>query len=105
MNIDIRAIISRQSFWVIILLGLAAQAVPYILTQNAPAADGQTLAGFPFSFYSFGGLCSFSIPARSAAQCPSTFIPLFVFFDAVVVVGTATAVAWYRGRRGNNQAV
>lgn len=105
MKIDIRAIVSRPSFWVTILIGLAVQVVPYILTQNAPAADGNTVAGFPFTFMSFGGWCGFREGPVTSGQCPRTFIPLHIFFDTAVIVGGATLVAWYRGRKGTASAL
>ncbi len=91
MKIDIRTLVAAPAFWVVILIGLVAQVVPYILTLGAPAADGNTVAGFPFTFYSFGGLCGF--PGGKAGQCPSSFVPLYVFFDAALVIGLALFVS------------
>lgn len=99
MKIDIRAIASRPSFWFVILIGLVAQVVPYILTLDAPAADGNTVAGFPFTFLSFGGWCGFTDGPVTSGQCPRSFIPLHIFFDTAVIVGVAALVAWYRSRR------
>lgn len=96
MKIDIRAIVSRPSFWVTILIGLAVQVVPFILTLGAPAADGNTVVGFPFAFVSYGGMCGSA--TGQVGQCPRTFIPLHIFFDTALIVGIAAAVAWYRGR-------
>lgn len=103
MNIDIRAIASRPSFWVVILIGLVAQLVPYVLTLGAPAADGNTVAGFPFTFMSFGGMCGSAL--GHVGQCPRSFVPLHIFFDTTVIVGGAASVAWYRGRTENGSAL
>ncbi len=99
MRIDPRAILTRSTFWFVMLAGLVVQVVPYILTLGAPAADGNTVAGFPFTFLSFGGWCGFTDGPVTSGQCPRSFIPLHIFFDTAVIVGVAALVAWYRGRR------
>lgn len=98
MTAHIRAILVQPVFWVIILFGLIAQVIPYLLTMNAPAADGNTIAGFPFTFYSFGGMCGW-MDGR-VGQCPASFVPLHVFFDAAVVIGLAALIS-YRRYRGS----
>lgn len=103
MKLDIRSLVTAPSFWYVILLGLVVQAVPFVLTLGAPAADSNTVVGFPFAFVSYGGMCGSTL--GQMGQCPRSFIPLHIFFDTAVIVGAAAGVAWYRGRRENASAL
>lgn len=97
MKLDIRSTISDPSFWFILLVGLIAQAVPFVLTLGAPAADSNMVVGFPFTFYSFSGLCGFV--SGNAGQCLASFVPLHIFFNLGVFMLLGTALAEYRSRR------
>ena len=48
---------SIYTFALTVTIFLIASFVPYFLTADAPAYDGQQIMGFPLPFRSYGGLC------------------------------------------------
>lgn len=85
--------ISKRWFVAVFIIGLIAQAVPAYLTRQAPAWDGQMVAGFPLSFYSFGGgLCG--VKNHGFMQCPPWFRMEDLFIDLIFVLIVAGMVAF-----------
>ncbi len=98
MKLNIQSIVSESSFWFVILIGLLAQAVPFALTLGLSVSQGGVIAGFPFPFVSYGGVCG-------AGECPRSFVPLHVLFDTVLIVGVAVFVAHIRSRKSGGAAL
>ena len=67
-------------FWIALIIMIILFVLPTIFTWGAPAYDGSRTYGFPFTFYSFGGLCI------SGEMC-SSFSVLYLIIDLVLLIG------------------
>lgn len=78
-------------FLLSLLITVSLFVYPYIETKDAPYADGNTVIGFPYVAYSFGGgMCAFDGPdgIGGKGSCPPQWMPLeHILFDLGFVLG------------------